>query len=136
MADPAAAAPQHLRGEDRRHPGGHRPANRRPDRAAPVAQPDPRSAGPRVRAADQAEVVALAAGRPARLAAGLAVAALIAALIAAPGAAAKPPAIRAPEAIVIDAASGARLYPKRPHGRPASARTPQATTPLHALLTT
>jgi D-alanyl-D-alanine carboxypeptidase (penicillin-binding protein 5/6) len=75
--------------------------------------------------------VALRAGPPARLAAGL----LIAGLLAAPGAGAAP-RIRAPEAIVVDAATGAVLYAKRPDGRRAVASTTKLMTALLALRAT
>ena len=73
-----------------------------------------------------------AAVRSARTLAGL----LVAAVIAVPGAAAKPPAIRAPEAILVDAASGTVLYAKHPDGRRAIASTTKLMTALLALQTT
>jgi len=76
--------------------------------------------------------VGRAAVRSARTLAGL----LVAAVIAAPGAAAKPPAIRAPEAILVDAASGTVLYAKHPDGRRAIASTTKLMTALLALQTT
>jgi len=73
-----------------------------------------------------------AAARLARTLAGM----LAPALIVASGAAAKPPAIRAPEAILVDAASGAVLYAKHPDGRRAIASTTKLMTALLALQST
>jgi serine-type D-Ala-D-Ala carboxypeptidase (penicillin-binding protein 5/6) len=76
-------------------------------------------------------------GRSVAVGARVAVGLLVAALIAAPGsAAAKPPAIRAPEAILIDATSGAMLYAKHPDGRRAIASTTKLMTALLALQAT